>query len=142
MGANHTLNRSTLFAAAAGGAIACQAGAQAQTPASSGGDAVIHVPAHDLPMPASISPQGRAYLSQLAGNSSPYAGMTSGGGTGADAMRQRISATNRVLATMMAPQAAAANASVETQSMNGVTVYVAARNEASAAERRKAHVYI
>ena len=136
-------------AVAAVGAAGCQTAARADPVASApssapimSADGVLHMPPRDIPLPPSISPQARAYLTLLgrapatAGDGAPPALDDAAG------WRARIAKADANVERFIASAAAAARASAETQTVGGVTVYVAARDEASAAERRKIHLYI
>jgi acetyl esterase/lipase len=103
-------------------------------------EGVIHFPARDIPMPESISAGARAYLTQLARMPSLPGGTSDQGDV--DALRKRIAAFDSALGGYYASLAAASNTSVKTETMNGVTVFVATRNEATSEERRKVHLYI
>lgn len=100
----------------------------------------MHVPARDIFPPASISTQARAYLTNLTAR----VGVPGADLIGSDeaTLRRRIAAFDNAVGEFYAMVAAASNTHVDTQTMGGITVYVAARNEATAFERQKIHLYI
>lgn len=139
------VSRRTVLGAAVVGAAGYATGASAEMtagspiPPAASVDGVIHVPARDIPAPQSISSAAQAYLNQLARMPT----MT-GVGDGKDvaALKKQVAAFDNAVGGYYAGMANKSNTKVQTQVMGGVTVYVATRSEASAAELRKVHLYI
>jgi epsilon-lactone hydrolase len=126
---------------AAIGTTGSAAGEGAPDVVSVAADGTMHIPARDIPMPTSISSGARSYLTHLA----KMPAMPGGGGGDPDdlaALRKRVAAFDDTIGGYYGMLAARSNTSVETQTIGGVTVYVSARNEATAEERRKVHLYI
>jgi epsilon-lactone hydrolase len=140
-----SISRRVILGSVAIGAAGYATGAGAEiatgsvTPPATSVEGVIHAPARDIPAPQSISTAAQAYLNQLARRPS----MT-GVGDGKDvaALKLRVAAFNNAVGGFYAGAAGKSNTSVQTRVMGGVTVYVATRNEATAQERRKVHLYI
>jgi len=130
--------RGVLTGAALISAAVCQSGggraaaAPTSVRSTTSADGIMHVPAHDVPMPTTISEQARGYLIALA--TRPLPPDFADKGDIVAAVRDMSAGYNKAIGDMMAIGAAASRTKVEIQTMGGVPVFVASRSEATTAD--------